>query len=454
MRIHERYFAQALAWSIKTDFEFIRWLVDIRSFPDAAIENDMTRVLYVAAARSYAKIAPTGGRPSSGDVVLELAKTASEVIANTWEQKIGGMSQPELSQARSVAVGMAEDYDKERVVESIGGWLNRIKGGAYQGSIYGQFSSMSDEVVKLLIGDQKTGRPGDILERSWSSRLKVPEPTGYSRIDTALDGGWAAGKFYIMGMPSGHGKSSLCCNFASRRAVAGKPTLINSFEMAADDLLFRMICDLAEVSIDVAENPDGNAASEEEHERVLQAKDLLDAYVRLYDSPADASEIGRRIRRHKVEFQGEIIFTELDHLGIMRRGGRGNEWAEIESMAYALNDLAKAQEVPLLAYSQVPAQMEQELLANNQVFYNRDFRGSRGIRNAVDYAMVGCKHNGLVKNDDGEMEYDYSYANHTALQVIKNRRTGRMFWGVFEYNPVHYRLRDKRNLNTKEDIHA
>jgi len=71
----------------------------------------------------------------------------------------------------------------------------------------------------------------------------------------------------------------------------------------------------------------------------------------------------------------------------------------------------------------------------------------------VDYAIMGCKHSGVSKNEDGDYVHDYAYRNHTVIQVIKNRRTGRQFWGVFQYEPEYYRLRNTKNEDTKDDIY-
>ena len=226
--------------------------------------------------------------------------------------------------------------------------------------------------------------------------------------------------------------------------------------MPARDLLFRMLCDLAEVSLDVAENPEGRATSAQEIERVRYAEALLDTYVRVYDTPADTAEMTRRIRRHRAEFAGEVILNEIDHFGIVRRtGGRMDEWAGIEAMAYSLVSMAQANNVPLLAYSQVPDEVEKELLQGNIVVYNKDFRGSRGIRNAVDYAFVGSKHTGIITDTDtGRQSFDHAYLNHSVIQLTKNRRTGRQFWGVFRYEPVYYRLTDDRGVGTATDIYG
>ena len=176
------------------------------------------------------------------------------------------------------------------------------------------------------------------------------------------------------------------------------------------------------------------------------AEKLLDDYVRVYDAPADAAEMERRIRRHKAEFGQEIIFNEVDHIGITRRGKGYNEWSELESLAYSLVSVAQNNDVPILAYSQTTSELEQELVQNNIVVYNKDFRGSRGLRNAVDIALVGCKHNGII-----EGKYEIAYRHHSVIQMTKNRRTGRQYWGVYEYEPVYYRLTGDRNEWTVED---
>jgi len=448
MDAKETYFARALAWSIKSDFEFVKWLIDTRAFPPEAIPNASTRRLYIATTRAYAKLAPSGILPTVDDIEIELSKIEDREFTNRWLNAIDTMEAPGIGQQRDIANALCEEYDRRRVVGYIDNWLNGVKGGTVKGTITRNFADMSDKVIGMLVGGDATGRPRDILEAARAQRLSEPQSTGYSRLDRALDGGWYASKFYICGMPSGHGKTSACCNFASRRCEAGRPTIIHSLEMPAQDLLFRMLCDLAEVPLEVAENPNA-ARGPDEYERVSLAESMVDRYVRVYDTPADSVEMGRRIRRHSAEFPGEIILNEIDHIGIVRRNSYGSsEWAELESMAYSLVQLAKTSHSPILAYSQVPTEVEQELVQNNIIVYNKDFRGSRGIRNAVDVAIMGCKHSGVVGGI-----LDNSYWNHSVIQVVKNRRSGKQFWGVFKYDPIHYRLMNTRDPGTRDDIY-
>ena len=443
-------------WSIRSDFSYIKWLVDTRDFHADSIPNSHARVLYKAAATSYARMAPRGVIPQIDDVALEVEKLSTPEIANGWRDRIDQMESPPLALQKDVANALAEEYDRRRVNAAVTDWLDGMKDGKISGAVSKSFVELADTVSGMLIGGDSTGRPRDILETARMQKLSDPESTGYPRLDEAIDGGWIPSKFYIIGFPSGHGKTSLCCNFASRRCEAGQPTIIHSMEMPARDILFRMLCDLADVSLDVAENPSGRASSEDEILRVSLAEELLDAWVRVYDTPADAPEMERRIRRHKAEYDGAVILNEIDHLGIVRRndrGGRG-EWAELESMAYSLVGIAQRNSVPLAAYSQVPVEVEQELLQNNMVVYNKDFRGSRGLRNAMDYGIMGCKHSGIVQDQEtGTIRQEYSYLHHSVLQVTKNRRTGKQFWGVFRYEPIYFRLTNDRAAGTAEDMY-
>ena len=250
-------------------------------------------------------------------------------------------------------------------------------------------------------------------------------------------------------MPSGHGKSSLACAFALRQAEMGLPVILNSFEMSSFSLLIRMICDSAAVTIDVAEDPYKKATAEEGR-RIEASVDLLDRFIRIYDSVSDVPEINRRIRRHTIEF-GESPLVVVDHLGIVRRADSASEWSSIESMAYSFNDSAKTFKVPLCAFSQVKQEVEEELTEYNKVFHHKDYRGSKGLRNAIDYGIMGCRHNGRVIAEGGAVVTSLAYRNHTAIQLTKNRKTGRTFYGVFRYYPMHYRLTNERKEGTNED---
>lgn len=445
----ERYLAEAIAWSVRSDFEFIRWLVDIKGFPREAIENDKVKSLYDSAARTYARLAPSGKLPSVGDVLADIETTTSKEVSIGWAARIEDISKPSVSSPIDIANNIVEEYESKKILGIVEGWLKREKHQPHKLPVRKSFTEMSDEVASAIAGTEATGRPRNILEENWASGANSSRTTGYSRLDKALDGGWTNTDFHLIGMPSGHGKSSLACNFSSRQAELKRPVIINSFEMTAFSLLVRMICDLAEVGIRASEDPYKNA-NEEEFARVMSAMDLLDKYVRVYDDQADNSEIERRVRRHKIEF-GESPLVIVDHIGIVRRERRGSEWSELEDLAYGHKDIAKAQSVPVVSFAQVPGDAEKELLLYNEVIHSMDYRGSRGLRNALDYGMMGCRHNGKVWNGGESFEIVPQYRNHTVIQVTKNRKTGVMFWGAFYYVPEHYRLTNMKSDKAEGD---
>ena len=212
-----------------------------------------------------------------------------------------------------------------------------------------------------------------------------------------------------------------------------------------------MICDLAEVQLDTAKAPE--RGTRDEQERINIAEQILDVWVRIYDGQVDTTEISTRARRHKIEYGQEPILNITDHVGITRRAGK-SDWSELEAMGYAFTAMAQASLDPHLAFSQVPEGMEQEAINNNKIVYNKDLRGSKGLRNAADYLVFGWKHSCKVPQGRGQQVYNPAYRHHTAIQVVKNRETGREFWGVFKYVPEYYRLTNYRDEGTEDDIFA
>jgi len=438
----EKYFIQALVWSIRTDFEFVRWLIDTRAMPAASIRNKYARILYNACVSAYGKVAPGGGTPGVSDIILEIENAQGSDVASLWDEKIRSIERPDIARAKDVTDQIVEAHERELILKRVDIWLTNAQVNGEP--IRKQFASMTDEILAMLVGQQRTGRPKDILAHAWSEGFVEPESSGYSRIDKALDGGFTPGFTYFWGSPSGHGKTSMACNLASRRAEQGKPTIIHSLEVLADRILFRMICDLAHVTVDVARNPQGKATIEE-YERVMAARDLLDKWVRVYDTPAGHKEMAIRVRRHTAEFAVPIL-NIVDHIGIVDRVRGGNDWSEIEAMAYSITDLAKSTGNAFLVFSQISGRTEQEMLSNNMVVYSEEMRGSKGIRNAGDYVIFSWKHTGIV---DGQ--YAPEYIDHTVIQTTKNRETGRLFLGIFRYDKVYYRLTNERDYRIAED---
>lgn len=387
---------------------------------------------YQAILEEYTLLAPTGhSLPVWEDVCARLERNgATDHILGQWKRKFRELERGRCPSALSAAEFLVNYYITEKSKVAIKKWSQQME----VTKVRQQVSELCDKLMSIISLSGQAPKPSAILaevrERGWAKS----QPTGYSRLDRSLGGGWQIPWLIICAGPSGHGKSSMACNLASRRIEQAKPTLLNSFEMASEKFLVRMICDLANVPLRLAKDPE-LAESEEQYNRIREIEELIDQYVRIYDKRCDTLELTRRVRRHQLEFNLDLGLSIIDHIG--RIGGKDTHtWSrDLETRAYDIFDVGKEQHVCQLVFSQVPWESEFQQKANNFATYT-EARGSRGIKQAASVLLFMCKHNGRHK--DGTL--DPSLFRATVIQLAKSRELGNEDWFALRYDPAYYRL--------------
>jgi replicative DNA helicase len=94
--------------------------------------------------------------------------------------------------------------------------------------------------------DQKLTSLTTVVEMS-DTRLRSPEaevriwPTGFPLLDDGIGGGFRAGALNVLAGPQGQGKSTMALQMCRNAAVAGRSTVMFSFELEAEVLLQRLI---------------------------------------------------------------------------------------------------------------------------------------------------------------------------------------------------------------------
>jgi len=237
--------------------------------------------------------------------------------------------------------------------------------------------------------------------------------TGFTDLDR-LTGGLHASELVILAARPSMGKTAFAMNIAENVVLkSNKPTLFISLEMAAIELIERMLCSVARVNGNRLRN--GTLKSEERKELPRVASQLSTVPLFIDDSPArNVSEIAgasrRVMRRH-----GELGLVIVDYLQLIQPDNANDPRQEqVAKIARRLKGLARELKVPILCLSQL----------NRQVEVSRDnkpklshLRESGAIEQDADVVMFVHRESYFHKGDDEANERD-------ALIIIEKQRNG------------------------------
>ena len=191
----------------------------------------------------------------------------------------------------------------------------------------------------------------DIHDRK--SRL-LGMPTGFYELDDLLSGLQPGQLYIVAGRPS-MGKTSLALNILENIALReGKPVLLFSLEMAAQQIAQSMLCSHARVDSNLLRS--GRVSEEEFQKLVLAAGAFHEARI-LIDDSADLSALEVRTRARRMKAKEGIQLVVVDYLQKMhaRQGNRAPEsrQLEISMISSNLKALAKEINVPVIALAQL-----------------------------------------------------------------------------------------------------
>jgi replicative DNA helicase len=196
----------------------------------------------------------------------------------------------------------------------------------------------------------------DIHDRK--SRL-LGYPTGYYELDDMLSGLQKGQLYVVAGRPS-MGKTSFGLNVLEHIALReGKPVLLFSLEMAAQQIAQSMLCSHAKV--DSNQLRTGRITEEEYGKLVMAAGAFHEARIFIDDS-ADLSALEVRTRARRWKAKEGIELVVVDYLQKMnaRQGGKGAESRQLEiaMISSHLKAMAKELNVPVIALAQLNRSVE------------------------------------------------------------------------------------------------
>lgn len=238
--------------------------------------------------------------------------------------------------------------------------------------------------------------------------------TGYRGLDYLLNGFHGSDLMILAARPA-MGKTSLAMNLVENIALSGKSCAVFSLEMSKEQLVQRMLCSLAGVSMSTALKGQMQHA---EWLKIAKAKEML-AGTRIFideSSVITPEEILSKCRRLKRKHG--LDFVMIDYIQLMDSKSRRkeeNRQQQVSDISRNLKILAKELNVPVLALSQLSRAVESEKRRPQL----SDLRESGAIEQDADIVMF--IHRPDIGAKDKDMESGKIQPNVAELIIAKHR---------------------------------
>jgi replicative DNA helicase len=250
----------------------------------------------------------------------------------------------------------------------------------------------------------------------------VGVPSGFTDLDKLTSGFQPTDLIIIAARPS-IGKTALALNIMTHAALeADKTIAFFSLEMAANQLVMRMICSDARVPLNKVRT--GNFKKSDWLSITNAAGKLGEAKIFVDDSSAlSVLELKAKARRISAEFGLDMVI--VDYLQLLRgsglRRGRDSREQEIAEISRSLKAMAKELSIPVLALSQLNRAPEARESGEPRL---ADLRESGSIEQDADLVMMlhrpGKYTKGKGKDEETADEQELDELK-TVLKIEKQR---------------------------------
>lgn len=239
-----------------------------------------------------------------------------------------------------------------------------------------------DEIVKLA--QQKDSMAG--------------VPTGFIDVDNLFHG-FRGGDLIILAARPGVGKTAFALNLAVNAAKAGTTVAFLSLEMSASQLIQRVICSEANLSLSKLR---AGKIAESDWGAIADASDTISKLDMFIDDTPSLSilELRAKARRElRGKDNGLIIVDYLQLMQPAKARRDGNRAVEVGEISRGLKVLAKEMNMPVLALSQLSRSVEMRGKKRPML---SDLRESGSIEQDADIVMfIDRSINDLEAEEEG-----------------------------------------------------
>jgi replicative DNA helicase len=239
--------------------------------------------------------------------------------------------------------------------------------------------------------------------------------TGFTDLDR-MTGGLHGSELVILAARPSMGKTAFAMNITENVVMkSNAPALFISLEMAAIELIERMLCSVAKVNGHRLRN--GSLAAEDRKRLVKVAGELAEVPLFIDDSPTrNVSEIAGAARRIKRR-EGSLGLVVIDYLQLIQPDNSNDARQEqVAKIARRLKGLARELKTPILCLSQLNRQAEDSKDHRPKLSHLRE---SGAIEQDADVVMFVHRESYFKKGDP-----DADQDDTEALIIIEKQRNG------------------------------
>jgi replicative DNA helicase len=304
----------------------------------------------------------------------------------------------------------ARSYDEQGTVQTL---LDEVEGRIFniaQEQFQQKNFSMKDEVLAAVRAiDSYYDRKGALTGLS----------TGLRDLDAMTDGLHPGEMFVIAARPS-MGKTALAMNIAESIAVdQGKAVAVFSLEMSTQQLVQRLVCSRARISL--SRGTDGMASNRDMNEIGRAAMQLTAAPFFIDDTPGlSILELRAKCRRWKAQHDIQAIF--IDYLQLLKstsKRAQENRQVEIAEISSGVKALAKELSVPIVVLAQLNRNPESRTGDSKGRPRLSDLRESGSIEQDADVVALLTRPEYYEETKEGKEE-----VSGNALLIIAKQRNG------------------------------
>jgi replicative DNA helicase len=240
----------------------------------------------------------------------------------------------------------------------------------------------------LTEGDDAGDVVNDYMRNVHAIQRGEKEPprisTGLYPLDKALGGGFRPGWLVLVMSLNGHGKTALAVNgFAWSVAQQGRPALIVSLEMPADQIVGRLIA--AESGIPVQVHDQKGLNEDQLVAMVHGAQKVSSVPIRVVGHQAGTIDGVRQAARSYKAQKGDLGIIVVDYIQLMRSQSKtSNRTEELERISRGLKELAMELDCVVVSISQ-PTMSAKRTKERPTI---RDSKGSGAIDDDADLGLV------------------------------------------------------------------
>ena len=250
--------------------------------------------------------------------------------------------------------------------------------------------------------------------RSRGEGLEGTVETGFTDLDR-ITGGFHANELIILAARPSMGKTALAMNMVENVVMKSrKPALFISLEMAAIELIERLLCSVARVN---GHRLKAGTLPKSDNQRLIQvAGELSEVPLFIDDSPTrNVSEIAGAARR-VVRRTGSLGLIVIDYLQLIQPDDPNDPRQEqVAKMARRLKGLARELKTPILCLSQLNRQAEDTKDKRPKLSHLRE---SGAIEQDADVVMF------VHRKDYGLSPEEQEEVRGQAVLIVAKQRNG------------------------------